>query len=125
IALRIGAFAWLTKVLLNAMRWLAAVLVLCLTPTPGAATLAPGDIMVLDIGIGGDVGPEIIFRVDPATGSRTVFENLRDLDRDDRLLETTNMAVERSGNVLVTESRFGPDDVPALYRLDAATGART
>jgi hypothetical protein len=67
----------------------------------------------------------MIFRVDPATGSRTVFENLRDLDRDDRLLETTNMAVDRSGNVLVTESRFGPNDVPALYRLDAATGART
>jgi hypothetical protein len=32
---------------LNAMCWLAAVLVLCPAPTPGATTLAPSDIMVL------------------------------------------------------------------------------
>ncbi len=89
------------------------------------ARLTPGDVAVLDIGIGGDVGPEIVFRVDPITGSRTIFRNLRDIDPTDQLRETNGISVEQSGNVLVTDSRLGLDDVPALYRLDAATGDRT
>lgn len=89
------------------------------------ARLTPGDVLVLDIGIGGDVGPEIVFRVDPTTGSRTIFRNLRDIDPTDQLRETNGLAVEQSGNVLITDSRLGPDDVPALYRLDVATGDRT
>ena len=89
------------------------------------APIATRDVLVLDIGIGGDVGPEIVFRVDPITGSRTIFRNLRDLDTGDRLRETNGIAVERSGNILLIDSRFGSDDVPALYRLDTATGNRT
>lgn len=89
------------------------------------APITTGDVLVLDIGIGGDVGPEIVFRVDPITGSRTIFRNLRDLDTGDRLRETNGIAVERSGNILLIDSRFGSDDVPALYRLDTATGNRT
>lgn len=89
------------------------------------ARLTPGDVVVLDIGIGGDVGPEIVFRVDPTTGSRTIFRNLRDIDPTDQLRETNGLAVEQSGNILITDSRLGLDDVPALYRLDAATGDRT
>jgi hypothetical protein len=89
------------------------------------ARLIPGDVVVLDIGIGGDVGPEIVFRVDPATGTRTIFQNLRDIDPADQLLETNGIAVERSGNLLITESRLGPDNVLALYRLNAVTRERT
>jgi sugar lactone lactonase YvrE len=117
-----AAFA---SVFTNSLLWLTAVLYLGIAPACTAATLAPGDIVVLDIGVGGEGGPEILFRVDPVSGARSVFKRLRELDAEDRLLETNGLAVERTGNVLVTDSRLGPDNVPALYRLDVKSRART
>jgi hypothetical protein len=91
-----------------------------------SARLTPGNVVVLDIGIGGDVGPEIVFRVDPATGVRTVFQNLREIDPAAQVFSGGDIAVEQSGNVLITESRLGLDGIEhALYRLDAAKRERT
>ena len=76
-----------------------------------SARLTPGDVVVLDIGIGGDVGPEIVFRVDPATGVRSIFQNLRDIDPAAQVFGGGDIAIEQSGNVLITESRLGPDGI--------------
>ena len=89
---------------------------------PVQSQLNPGDILVMDrdAGTGFKGG---LFRVDPTTGARTLLSDFG--VGTPAGVDPFGVAVESSGNILVTDSNAGTGGLGALFRVDPSTGART
>jgi hypothetical protein len=65
----------------------------------------------------------VLFSVDPATGQRTIVSDFTDSTQGPLGDFITFLAIDASGNVLVTDIGAGPSG--ALFSVDPATGQRT
>lgn len=92
----------------------------------GLAIDASGNIWVLAL-IGGpdELGVRSLFKVDPATGARTVVSNFRDPAQGREGGDPTDVAIDASGNILVIDREAGTNGGGMLFSVDPATGART
>jgi DNA-binding beta-propeller fold protein YncE len=81
------------------------------------------NILVIDRRAGLD-GRGALFRVDPVTGARMLVSDFGDSRQGALGSRPTGIAVERAGTVLVVDPSAGRDQRGALFRVDAATGAR-
>ena len=90
----------------------------------GVTIEASGQILVVDLSAG--AGPAgALFRVDPATGARTLFSDFADAAQGLPVgLSGRGVAIEASGQILVI-SAGGASGNGALLRVDPATGVRT
>jgi streptogramin lyase len=87
---------------------------------PVQSQISTGDILVIDVD--GTSGQGILFTVDPITGARTVLSDFS--VGDNQGLEPISIAVEASGNILITDRAAGTGGNGALFRVDPITGAR-
>jgi sugar lactone lactonase YvrE len=85
--------------------------------------LLAGDILVLDFEAGTG-GKAALFRVDPTTGARTILSDFG-LGANQGVDLGEGMALEASGQILVTDPSAGTGGNGALFRVDPTTGART
>jgi hypothetical protein len=83
----------------------------------GVAVDATGNIMVTDHGPGIS---GVLLSVDPSTGFRTVLSDFGDTNQGPLGYDPGRMAVEATGDILVTEYIYG-----TLVRVDPSTGDRT
>ena len=112
------------------MRNLTSVLTLMLLtsvvsmgPTSQAhALLNPGNILVIGTDSDGEGG--LLFRVDPATGTRTVVSDFNDSAQGELThYFPVEVAIDAAGKILVTGIHFTEKSL--LFRVDPATGFRT
>ncbi|MCI0530326.1 MAG: hypothetical protein L0Y56_23015, partial [Nitrospira sp.] len=88
-----------------------------------------GQILVIDSEI--DVPTEMnggegaLFRVDPMTGNRTVLSDFGDANQGPTGIDPFGVAVESTGQILVSEQDGGNGECHALFRIDPVTGNRT
>jgi hypothetical protein len=88
----------------------------------GVALEADGNILVTDRTAG--TGPRgAIFRVNPATGTRTLLSELGNPAQGVLASSPTSVIVEASGDILVADPDFGGDG--GLFRVDPTSGMRT
>jgi MinD-like ATPase involved in chromosome partitioning or flagellar assembly len=88
----------------------------------GVAVESSGNILVIDPSAGtGGLGA--LFRVDPATGLRTLLSDFG--TGSNQGVFPVGVAVESSGNILITDENAGTGGLGALFRVDPATGVRT
>jgi hypothetical protein len=92
--------------------------------TPIAITLdASGQILVADLDDGsGNLGA--LFRVDPATGARTLVSNFGDVTQGPLGFDPLSVGVDASGRILVADQHAGTSSLGALFTVDPSTGAR-
>jgi len=83
-----------------------------------------GNIIVADIDAGTD-GNGLIFSVDPGTGQRTVISDSGDSTQGDLGLNPNGVAVDLSGNILVTDAIAGTDSRGVIFSVNPSTGERT
>ena len=88
----------------------------------GVAVESSGNILVIDWDAGTNERGAL-FRVDPNTGARTVLSDFG--SGDNQGAEPSGVAVESSGNILVTDPNAGTGGFGALFRVNPTTGART
>jgi len=88
----------------------------------GVAVEASGNILVIDINAGTG-GQGTLFRINPITGKRTVLSDFG--FGDNQGVTPVNVAVEASGNILVTDKNTGAGGQGVLFRVDPITGKRT
>jgi sugar lactone lactonase YvrE len=100
----------------------ATALAALLLASTASAQLLPGDILVIDRDAGTN-SQGALFRVDPVTGARTLVSDFGIGDNPGR--EPLGVAVEASGQILVTDTLAGTNVRGALFRVDPVTGART
>jgi hypothetical protein len=91
--------------------------------TPGeipwdVASMGPNLAAVLDLEGYSGSGKALIFRVDLATGTRTVLHDLGNLAFGPAIHNARSIAVERSGDILFVDGR-------KLFRVSPVTGMRT
>ena len=90
----------------------------------GVAVEASGHILVIDSNAGtGSSGA--LFRVHPTTGKRTVVSDFGQSAQGPLGGDPIGVAVETSGNILVTDEDAGTGNAGALFRVNPATGHRT
>ena len=90
----------------------------------GVATEASGTILVTDFNRGmGGIGA--LFRVNPATGNRTVVSDFGDSNQGPLGQVPIGVAVVASGRILVIARDAGTDGRGALFRVNPTTGNRT
>jgi hypothetical protein len=88
------------------------------------AQLAAGDLLVADFQAGTN-GGGALFRVDPATGNRTILSDFGDANQGPTGAFPFGVAIEGSGSVLVVDADAGTGSNGALFRVDPVTGNRT
>ena len=88
------------------------------------AQLAPGDVVVADFEAGTN-GGGALFRIDPATGNRTIISDFGDGNQGPTGVFPFGVAIEASGSVLVVDGDAGTNGNGALFRVDPSTGNRT
>ena len=93
------------------------------------AVLGPGEVAVLDIDAvapGGSVARGLLFRVNLATGARTILSNFSDIAQGPLGQDPADVDLEASGALVVIEAGQGVGgNLGVLFRVDPATGART
>jgi hypothetical protein len=95
-----------------------------ITPV-GVAIESTGQILVIDVGAGTGVRGAL-FRVDPVTGERTVLSDFGVAVAGEPLGVTPfGVAIESTGQILVTDLNAGTEARGALFRVHPATGVRT
>lgn len=90
----------------------------------GVTVERTGQILVADSQSGTDSNGAL-FRVDPKSGARAVLSDFGDSAKGTPLGKIGGVAVEPSGNILVTGFDTGTDSNGVLFRVDATSGART
>ncbi|MCI0453613.1 MAG: thrombospondin type 3 repeat-containing protein [Candidatus Dadabacteria bacterium] len=70
-------------------------------------------------------GEGALFRVDPMTGNRTVLSDFGDANQGPTGIDPFGVAVESTGQILVSEQDGGNGECHALFRIDPVTGNRT
>ena len=88
------------------------------------AQLSPGNILVTDLGAGTNMRGAL-FRVDPSTGARTILSDFGNPDQGPVGLNPNALALNASGNILVTDALSGTDMRGLLFRVDPSNGNRT
>lgn len=85
-----------------------------------------GSILVIDPG-SGQIPGGTLFRVDPATGQRTVVSDFTDPNQGPlSFAELSDVAVTSAGAILVLDASGGSENgLGALLSVDPATGQRT
>ena len=79
----------------------------------------PNDSLVTDSGVG------MLFRVNGVSGARTLISDFRSPAQGPVGDTPVGLAVEAAGTILVTDTFAGTNMQGGLFRVDAATGART
>lgn len=99
--------------------------------TPGAVAIgAGGGILVISTDVGAR-RRRALFRVDPATGNRTVLSDFGNSNQGPLGVTASGIAIEAGGSILVTDIDSGTDgdgDLNgngSLFRVNPATGNRT
>jgi|GEM_PF-4693719 len=85
-----------------------------LVSDPDAGTIVPG------VGAAG-----VIFRIDPLTGARTILSDFGDPSQGPIGREPLNMAIDASGNIIITDLRAGIAGNGLIFSVDPVTGFRT
>jgi sugar lactone lactonase YvrE len=80
-----------------------------------AAELSPGDLIVADI------GRDVVFRIDPNTGDRTVLTGMN-VGSGPSLLQVRGVAIDRWGQIYVTDA---DSTRRRVVRIDPISGSRT
>ena len=111
--------AWLLERLLFAGALLPGLV------TPAQAQLNPGDIVVADFEAGGDEGRGLLFRVDRATGARTVLSDFKNLAQGQIGHSPYGVAVVDTNTILVVDSQGAGSGAGVLFVVNATTGVRT
>lgn len=97
--------------------------------TIGLAVAPDGDIFVADAGLGGSAFGSTggVWRVDPATGVRTVVSSNGSHPQApaENFDSPVGVAVEADGNLVVTDYDTGGSTRERVFRVDPDTGART
>ena len=81
------------------------------------AVEASGNILVIDEDA--DTGYNALFRINPITGVRTILSDFSDVGQGPIGTEVAGVAVEFSGNILVTD-----ESESVLFRVNPSTGTR-
>ncbi|MFH0340715.1 MAG: hypothetical protein ACHBNF_01020, partial [Chromatiales bacterium] len=90
----------------------------------GVALDSSGNILVVDLGAGtGSDGA--LFRVNPATGNRTLVSDFGDTNQGPLGVNLLGVALESSGNILVLDQSGGTNFNGRLFRVDPNDGKRT
>jgi Ca2+-binding RTX toxin-like protein len=93
---------------------------------PEGITLdAGGDILVINEDHPNAGTAVNLFRIDPITGSRSIVSDFTDPAQGPLGVQVERIALETSGNLLVTDLSGGTSALGALYRVDPKTGKRT
>jgi cysteine-rich repeat protein len=110
--------------------FIAAVIAITLAPSmlpglapPAQAQLNPGDILVADFE-GGENGAGLLFRVNPATGARTVLSDFGNPAQGPTGQSPFGVAVVDTNTILVIDGQ-GVGGTGTLFLVNATTGART
>jgi len=91
---------------------------------PSGVAVRAGDILVTDAGVGySDI--DSLFKVDPATGARTILSNFSNPSQGPTGLNPYAITVDASGNILVADIDAGTSSRGLLFKVDPATGVRT
>jgi cysteine-rich repeat protein len=90
---------------------------------PAHAQLDPGDILVVDFE-GGEDGKGLLFRVNPATGARTVLSDFGDAGQGTAGQSPFGVTVADVNTVFVVDSQ-GIGGAGVLFRVDPTNGQRT
>ena len=89
----------------------------------GMAVKTSGEVLVNAYGTA--VGAELILRIDPKTGQRTVPSNLNDPAQGPLCQAPAGLAVESSGNIVVGAYKNPATTTMSLFRVNSSTGQRT
>jgi hypothetical protein len=112
------SFATLRYLLAAALVFLGSIV------SPAQAQLVAGDAVVIDVSAGtGTLGA--LFRVDATTGARALLSDFGNPAQGPLGVDPVGVALEASGQILVTDQTAGTGSLGALFRVDATTGART
>ncbi len=88
------------------------------------AQVIPGDTLVIDFEAGTG-GRGALFRVSPANGSRAILSDFGNSAQGTLGDDPFGVALDASGNILVTDLDAGTNLHGALFRVNPATGNRT
>lgn len=91
----------------------------------GLALEANGNIVVATLQLSGGQPQGVLFRVDPATGNRTILSDSNNMALGPPISEPYGVAIEATGAILVIDPTAGTNGRGALFRVDPATGNRT
>ncbi|MFH0342129.1 MAG: hypothetical protein ACHBNF_08365, partial [Chromatiales bacterium] len=104
---------------------LALMLIMTLWLTPQAhAQVSPGDTLVIDEDAGTG-GRGALFRVNPTNGSRKIVSDFGNSAQGTLGDSPFGVALDASGNILVTDLDAGTNFHGALFRVNPANGNRT
>lgn len=90
----------------------------------GLAAEVSGQLVITDPNAGTE-SKGALFRVEPGTGTRSLFSDFGDPAQGAEWMNPFGVAVEPKGSILVTDPDAGIDAKGALFRLDPQSGART
>jgi DNA-binding beta-propeller fold protein YncE len=93
------------------------------TDPMGVAIESTGTILVADPG-GAQGDPNLLFRVDPATGMRTILSDFTDPGQGPTGENPSGLALDYAGRILVATGQTGTGLRGVLFRVDPATGTR-
>ncbi|MBW1817713.1 MAG: hypothetical protein JRJ60_11205, partial [Deltaproteobacteria bacterium] len=102
---------------------LMSVIFLSFPGTPAFSQLLPGDILVVDDGVGTD-DRGVIFRIDPVTGQRNILTDFGNIAQGPLGEDPSDLALSDSGLIFVIDSDGGTNAIGALYTVDPSTGNR-
>jgi DNA-binding beta-propeller fold protein YncE len=91
----------------------------------GIAVEATGSLLVIDPSAGDTDHRGRLFRVDAATGARTVLSDFSNATQGPRGLTPSGLAIEASGKILVVDASVMPGVAGLIFKIDPQTGART
>jgi hypothetical protein len=102
----------------------AAALAAAATPGSAGAAVDPGDILVADEAAGpGNTGG--VIAVDPTTGTQEVISDNTINTGTDLFLDPRGIALDDSGNILVSDISSGPGNSGAVISVNPTTGQQT
>lgn len=107
---------------------LVSALILSGAAPAGALVLNPGDILTIESIPGGPPPLSVLLRVDPVTGASEIISDPNHGVGPDLTLignAESAIAIEASGQILVTAVLPAPSDEVVILRIDPATGDRT
>ncbi|CAN5754321.1 hypothetical protein BH20PSE1_BH20PSE1_20630 [soil metagenome] len=90
----------------------------------GLALEASGTVLVIDFSAGTDFGGAL-FRVDAASGNRTLVSDFGDAAQGPLGSAPFGLALEAAGTVLVIDDTAGTGNAGVLFRVDRVSGQRT
>ncbi|MGH8658705.1 MAG: hypothetical protein ACREV4_09600 [Gammaproteobacteria bacterium] len=109
----------MTTMLRLAISFLAALIGACKPPPVADALLVvdPADLEAK--------GDGKLFRVDQAKGGRTLLSDFADEAQGPQGVDPFGLAVEASGQLVITDPNAGTESKGALFRIDPGTGTRS